>query len=100
MAETFVPRNPLLGSWELDGELITLRASDGFSRIFGWAPPQNAVPFAAFLAAIPDAGRKCLRQTIEICLGTREPFDIEHRIVRGDGSGWTFTYNSALNSSP
>ena len=86
MGEAFASRNPLLGSWELDGELTTLRASDGFSRIFGWAPPQNAVPFTAFLAAIPDADRAHMKRTIEDCLRSGEPFDDEHRIVRSDGA--------------
>jgi len=90
-----------LGSWELDARAAEFRGSAGFFRIFGWTPgdwtPRDctpsdgtsgaaALPFSKMLDAIPAVDRERVDQAINNTLQTREPFDVDHRIVRRDGS--------------
>ncbi|MGO9574235.1 MAG: PAS domain S-box protein [Terriglobales bacterium] len=45
-----------------------------------------AVPFRKMMEAIPAADRERVDQTIKNTLQTHEPFDVDHRIVRRDGT--------------
>src|ERR1035441_8150676 len=49
-------------------------------------PEAVALPFRKMLEAIPAADRGRLDQTIKNTLQTHEPFDVDHRIVRRDGT--------------
>jgi PAS domain S-box-containing protein len=75
-----------LGSWELDVETGEVRGSAGFFRIFDWAPAAAALPFRKMMDAIPDSDRQRVDKTIANTLQNREPFDVEHRVVRRDGT--------------
>jgi PAS domain-containing protein len=75
-----------LGSWELDVEESAFRASDGFFRILEWPPATAALPFGKVMDAIPVADRDRVTEALEWALETREPFDLEHRVVRPDGT--------------
>jgi len=75
-----------LGSWELDVEASEFRASDGFFRILDWPPATAALPFGKLMDAIPAAERDRVMKTLQCALETREPFDLEHRVVRPDGT--------------
>ncbi len=85
-----------LGSWELDAEANAVRGSDVFLRIFDWTPsewtpsdwtPGTAVmPFSKMMEVIPAADRELVDRTIQNSLQTHEPFDVEHRVVRRDGT--------------
>ena len=81
-----VQRIAPLGSWELDVQASEFRGSEVFFRILGWTPSAAALPFGKVMEAIPAADRERVDQTIRNTLGTREPFDVEHRIVRRDGT--------------
>ena len=92
-----VQRIAPLGSWELDAGAGEFRGSAGFFRIFDWIPsdwplsdcaPAGAValPFRKMMEAIPAADRERVDQTIKNTLQTHEPFDVDHRIVRRDGT--------------
>jgi len=75
-----------LGSWELDFEASEFRASDGFYRIFDWPPCADALPFSKVKEAIPAADRERVNQALRNTLETQEPFDLEHQVVRRDGT--------------
>ena len=81
-AQHFAP----LGSWELDIQASEVRGSAGFFRIFDWTPSADVLPFGKVMDAIPAADRERVDQTIKNTLQTHEPFDVEHRIVRRDGT--------------
>ncbi|HMD98708.1 MAG TPA: PAS domain S-box protein [Terriglobia bacterium] len=75
-----------LGSWELDVRSSEFRGSDGLFRIFGWAPSATSLPFGKVMDAIHAADRERVNQALKDTLQTHEPFDVEHRVVRGDGT--------------
>ena len=75
-----------LGSWELDVQASQFRGSDIFFRILDWTPGAAALPFGQVLDAIPSADRERVNQTIKNTLQTHEPFDVEHRVMRRDGT--------------
>jgi len=85
-----------LGSWELDAQMTEFRGTAGFFRIFDCTPGDctcsdgtpgaAALRFSKMLDAIPAADRERVEQAIKNTLQTREPFDIDHRIVRRDGT--------------
>ena len=91
-----VQRIAPLGSWELDAGAAEFRGSAGLFRIFDWIPgdwPLSdctpgavALPFRKMMEAIPAADRERVDQTIKNTLQTHEPFDVDHRIVRRDGT--------------
>ena len=78
----------------MDARAAEFRGSAGFFRIFDW-PPGDApdctagaavVPFRKMMEAIPAADRERVDQAIKNTLQTDEPFDLDHRIVRRDGT--------------
>lgn len=80
------------GSWEQEltseGELNeeTLRPSAGMYRIFGFEPSLLRSDSKMFGSAIhPDDRRRVASATADI-LKTGNPYDLEHRIVRRDGT--------------
>jgi two-component system, sensor histidine kinase and response regulator len=75
-----------LGGWELDARASEFRGSAGFFRIFDWTPSAAAIPFAKVMDAIPAADRERFDRTIKNTLQTYEPFDVDHRVVRRDGT--------------
>jgi PAS domain S-box-containing protein len=75
-----------LGSWELDFEASEFRGSDGFFRIFDWPPSADPLPFGKVKEAIPAADRERVNQALRNTLATQEPFDLEHQVVRRDGT--------------
>ena len=91
-----VQRIAPLGSWELDARAAEFRGSAGFFRIFDWIPGDctpadctagaTVVPFRKMMEAILVADRERVDQTIKNTLQTHEPFDVDHRIVRRDGT--------------
>jgi PAS domain S-box-containing protein len=75
-----------LGSWELDIQANEFRGSESFFHIVDWPPSVAALPFDKVVDIIPTADRKRLNKTLKNTLQTQEPFDIEHQIVRRDGT--------------
>ena len=75
-----------VGSWELDLQASEIRGSDGFFRIFDCPPSADALPFGKVAEAIPAADREHVNKALRNTLETLEPFDLEHRIVRRDGT--------------
>ncbi len=75
-----------LGSWELDVERSEFRGSAGFFRILDWPQDVAAVPLGKVRDAIPADQRARIQETLESTLRTHEPFDLEHRLLRHDGT--------------
>ncbi len=75
-----------LGSWELDAQACEFHGSDGFFRILDWPRSAAALPFGKVMDAIPAADREQVNETLKKTLQTQEPFDLEHQVVRRDGT--------------
>ncbi|MFN8538081.1 MAG: EAL domain-containing protein [Thermomicrobiales bacterium] len=75
-----------LGSWEYDFDSEVLRWSDEVFRIAGYAPQAFLPTFERLLAAIHPDDRERIGRVITGSLERGEPYDLEHRIVRPDGS--------------
>lgn len=76
-----------IGSWaaELDGS-DRLRWLPETHRIFGIPPGELVGTFEAFLSFVHSDDRSAVRAAIAAALDSRQPYEIEHRIVRRDGS--------------
>jgi PAS domain S-box-containing protein len=74
-----------VGSWELDFESGTVRFSDELRRIYGLAPTQAITPKLFFDLVHPD-DRAQVRQLVARVRADRQPFELEHRIIRADGA--------------
>jgi PAS domain-containing protein len=75
-----------LGSWEIDVQTNEFRGSESFFRIVDWPPSAAALPFDKVVEVIPAADRARLNKILKNTLQTQEPFDIEHQVVRRDGT--------------
>jgi PAS domain S-box-containing protein len=75
-----------LGSWELEVESGEVRGSDGFLRIFEYPPGTAVLRLSMLLEAIPGTDRGRVQQSLADTIRTREPFDVEHGVVRRDGT--------------
>jgi PAS domain S-box-containing protein len=75
-----------MGSWEVDAGASELCDADGSSRIFSLAPVAGSLPFSNVLSAVHEQDRARVNETLQNTLRTHEPFDVEHRTIRQDGS--------------
>jgi PAS domain S-box-containing protein len=75
-----------IGSWEWDIAGDTIRWSDETYRIFGVAPAVGVIAYQRYLEFIHPDDRADVTAAISRSLETREPFALDHRIVRPDGS--------------
>ena len=81
-----------LGSWELDLTDLShvdrnpLTWSDEVFRIFGCEPGGLEVSNENFFRAVHPDDRQHVRQAMSEALAQRSPCDIEHRIIRPDGT--------------
>jgi PAS domain S-box-containing protein len=75
-----------LGSWELDVQASEVHGSDGFFRIFDCAPGTILMPLGELMAAIPSPDRERVDKSLANTIQSHEPFDIEHRVLRRDGT--------------
>jgi diguanylate cyclase (GGDEF)-like protein/PAS domain S-box-containing protein len=75
-----------LGSWEWDIVRGELRWSDELYRIFGLPPEGFSATYAAFFQVVHPDDRARVEQAVDAALTGAKPYDIEHRIVRPDGS--------------
>jgi PAS domain S-box-containing protein len=75
-----------LGSFDFDIGHGRLKWSDELIRIYGRDPVGFTPTFDAFLDAIHPDDREMVQQHITRALETMEPFTVEQRIIRPDGS--------------
>jgi PAS domain S-box-containing protein len=75
-----------MGAVTFDVATATVRPSPQIAAIFGWPEPVEEIPLQAFLAAVHEADRQPLGQTIARCAEGGGPYRQEFRITRPDGS--------------
>ena len=81
-----------VGGWVLDVATNTVQWSHELYRIHGIEPADFGGTLAAHLAPAHELDRPGLEAAIAAGLGRRQPFEIEYRIVRPDGSQrWLYT---------
>lgn len=74
-----------LGSWEWDFKNKTLDCSDEVFRMIGMQPQERELTFANLIEIVHPDDRELLSQTVKNALLTREPYDIEYRVLHGNG---------------
>jgi PAS domain S-box-containing protein len=75
-----------IGSWEWDIATDRITWSRELYRIFGLEPRAGKLTYAKYLARIHPADRELARGEIARALETRQPFEVQHRIVLDDGT--------------
>ena len=75
-----------LGSWHRDLSTNTLSWSDEVFRILGSSPQGISPSHQSFLSFVHPDDRDSYERTVNEALDRDEPYDIEHRIVRPDGT--------------
>src|SRR2546423_7330496 len=75
-----------VGEWECDtaGDVVTW--SGETYRIFGLVPEEGPISYERYLALIHRDDRDTVGRAVSRTLETGEPFEIDHRIIRPDGS--------------
>jgi diguanylate cyclase (GGDEF)-like protein/PAS domain S-box-containing protein len=74
-----------LGSWEIDLLAGEMYWSDELYRIFGYEPQAVVPSREALERATHPEDRARIPEAISRAVRERQPFDIEHRVVRPDG---------------
>jgi PAS domain S-box-containing protein len=74
-----------MGAVTFDVATSMVRPSPQIAAIFGWPEPVEEIPLQTFLAAVHEADRQPLSQTIAHC-AKGGPYRQEFRITRPDGS--------------
>jgi len=75
-----------VGSWEWDVEADHLRWSDEVYRIYGVEPGRFDVNYQSFINMVHRDDRARLEEAVREALATGGLFEVEHRIVRPDGT--------------
>jgi PAS domain S-box-containing protein len=75
-----------LGDWQLDLRTNELQWSDEVYRIFGAAPDRFPGTMDGFYAWIHPDEREYVRRGLTETIRSKAPFQMNHRIVRDDGS--------------
>ena len=75
-----------VGSWEWDIATDRVTWSRELYRIFDLDPRAGKLTYAKYLARIHPADRELARSQIARALETRQPFEVQHRIVLDDGT--------------
>jgi len=70
--------------WEIGSDVI--RWSDELFRIYGLRPREFEATYSAFLERIHPDDRQTVDDTVRRAVTSGEPFEMEERIVRPDGS--------------
>ncbi|WP_341744518.1 putative bifunctional diguanylate cyclase/phosphodiesterase [Azonexus hydrophilus] len=74
-----------IGSWELDLEKNELSWSDELYRIFEIDPALGPADYEHFLQMVHEEDRERVDQAYQAALATRQPYEVEHRMVMPDG---------------
>lgn len=73
------------GLWELDLKQSRLWWSDEVYAIFGLDPTRFGASYEAFLQCVHPEDRACVDEAYHRHLETRQPYEIDHRILLPDG---------------
>ncbi|RNC65443.1 MAG: PAS domain S-box protein [Desulfuromonadales bacterium] len=75
-----------LGNWDWDIRNNTLSCSDESFRIYGLSPQERVPTYETFIAAVHPEDREAVTEAIDAALHDRRHYNIEHRLVRPDGT--------------
>ncbi len=75
-----------VGNWDWDIGGQKLHWSDETYRIFGLQPQAFGATYEAFLARVHPDDRERVTRAVNAALAGERPYEIEHRIVRPDGT--------------
>jgi PAS domain S-box-containing protein len=75
-----------VGSWEWDIQGGEVRWSEEVYRIYGVEPDRFHVTYESFIAMVHRDDRARLEEAVRRALATGGLFEVEHRIVRPDGT--------------
>lgn len=75
-----------LGNWDLDVDRNAFTWSDEIYRIFGLEPQSTPASYDEFLDIVHADDRDKVRRAVHAALYENAECDVEHRIVRPDGS--------------
>lgn len=75
-----------LGSWEWDIETGDLIWTDEAFHIFGLKPSSNSQSYKKFIGYVHPDDRKMVQESIRKTLEENAPYNINHRIILGDGT--------------
>jgi PAS domain S-box-containing protein len=75
-----------IGSWEWNLVADSVTWSDELYRIYGLAPQSATVTYRVFLDRVHPDDRPSVEEIVRGARETRQPFNMEHRIVLPDGS--------------
>jgi len=74
------------GSWVWNIEEDREIWSDEIFRIFGLAPQEFSATYEAFLESVHPDDRDLVKKSVDAAIHKKEPYSIDHRIIRPDGS--------------
>ncbi|GGP55064.1 two-component system response regulator [Shewanella algicola] len=74
-----------LGSWEWDFKTESLDCSDEVYRIVGIAPHQAQMTLSYLIEVVHPDDRDFVRSTVLNALQTKQPYDIEYRVLNTSG---------------
>jgi diguanylate cyclase (GGDEF)-like protein/PAS domain S-box-containing protein len=75
-----------IGMWEFDVDTKAVKWTDEVFRIFGYDSSATHITFDEFLNHIVEEDRERFEAAFEAALKTGNPYDIDHRIRRPDGT--------------
>lgn len=75
-----------VGSWEFDVASGWVTWSEELFRIFGLPPDQPAPRYPEYLEFLPSPEREVLKQSVEMAIARGLPYQVEHPIIRTDGT--------------
>jgi PAS domain S-box-containing protein len=75
-----------VGNWEFDNKTQTMRWSEELFHIFGYTPKQPEPTLAEHIDSIHPSDRDRWQHTVQQAFLTGEPYTIEFRIIRLDGT--------------
>jgi PAS domain S-box-containing protein len=75
-----------VGSFEWCLETNELSWSDELNRIYGLNPQEASPSFELFMSVVHPEDRQTIKEAIDESLRERKPFNLDHRIIRPDGT--------------
>jgi len=75
-----------IGSWEWDIRTDVITWSDELYRIFGLEQGTSPLAYSPYLEQVHPEDRARVDETVRRALADGQPFAVEHRLVRPDGS--------------
>ncbi len=74
-----------IGSWKFDLAKNELKWSDEVCRIFETEPGKRVIAYEDFLGLVHPEDRRLVELAYDAHLNGRQPYDITHRLLLGDG---------------